>query len=78
VKIPSFKQRRIKMNLLACIGMTVALAGLVVLLVGEFINCLKKPFEEYSKYTVEINYNSIEEAREILFETYTDVVRKDG
>ena len=66
------------MSFLACIGMTVALVGLIVLLAGEFINCCKEPFNEYSKYTVKVNYNSVEEAREILFETYTDVVRKDG
>lgn len=66
------------MSFLACVGMTIALIGLVALLVGEFINCCKKPFDEYSKYTVEVNYNSVEEAREILFDTYTNVVRKDG
>lgn len=66
------------MDFLECIGATMALAGLVILLVGEFINCCKKPFDEYSKYTVEVNYNSIEESRDLIFDTYTEIVRNNG
>lgn len=66
------------MEFLMCIGLAMGLVGGIVLLGGEFIEHCKRPLNKSSKYTVKADYNSIEEAREILFDTYTEIVRKNG
>lgn len=74
------------MGFIECVLITIALTISVVLLIQELDEIFGEAIERFrrkqliedDKYTVVVNYSSVEEAREILFDTYTDIVRKDG
>lgn len=74
------------MGFIECVLITIALTISVVLLIQELTEIFGEVIERFrrkqliedDKYTVVVNYSSVEEAREILFETYTNIVRKDG
>lgn len=74
------------MGFVECVLITIALTITVVLLIQEIAETIGEVIERFrrkqliedDKYTVVVNYSSVEEAREILFETYTNIVRKDG